>query len=284
MKRKWTLLGSAALMMFGATSCSIDLINAQNHLNENVVNVLNSNEMVDKVTDVNFNKYAFLAADFVKNENSYTVDINGLALYNDNVNKSYVSLQYEVERDVLNQINKNAAHQVINSLADIVNNYEMKNISFTPMTSVNDFNKCMGKLFNSPENGYNYVSNLTYKVENIKFDYENGNVSFNTLSNTKYCKKVNEAQYVIIGTNPDGSPKSGWKMVTKTYYKKLNQEYEVSVKATDEQLKEMENDHSKIFDKFVELVNENNKEDVIAKSVNTTTSKEFNDNSGYTMQ
>ena len=49
MKRKWTLLGSAALMMFGATSCSVDLINAQNHLNENVVNVLNSNDWLIKL-------------------------------------------------------------------------------------------------------------------------------------------------------------------------------------------------------------------------------------------
>ena len=281
--KKLAVLGATALILFGATGCSTKLEKAQESINESVVNVLNSSDYVDSFTNVEFDKYVFLAGDFNYTDGNYIVDINGLASYNNNSQKAYVTLQYEVAPDVFKDIDANKSHEVINALSDVVKEYEMKNFSFAPMNNITEFNSKMGDVFESPVKNYKHHSSLTYKVNNLEFNEQEGYVSFCTKSNVKYYDTKNELQYVMVGVDSNGKPKMGWRTVIKTDYENFNQDYQIYLRVSPEEMKAMKEDPAKIFDKFVELVKSNNKEDITVRSVSVQTDKQFEDGSGYAL-
>lgn len=281
--KKLAVLGATALILLGATGCTTKLEKAQESINESVVNVLNHSDYVDGFTDVDFDKYVFLAGDFDYTDGNYIVDVNGLASYNDNSQKAYVTLQYEVAEDVFKDLDATKSHEVVNALCKIVNEYEMKNFSFTPMNNVTEFNSHMGKVFESPVKNYKHNSSLTYKVNDIEYNEQDGYVSFKTKSNVKYSDTKTEMQYTIVGFDSNGNPRMGWRAVVKTDYEHFNQDYQIYIRVSPQEMQAMKEDPAKIFDKFVDLVQEGNKEDITVRSLSVQTDKAFDDGAGYSM-
>ena len=87
----------------------------------------------------------------------------------------------------------------------------------------------------------------------------------------------------MVGVDSNGKPKMGWRTVIKTDYENFNQDYQIYIRVSPEEMKAMKEDPAKIFDKFVELVKSNNKEDITVRSVSVQTDKQFEDGSGYTL-
>ncbi|MBQ8844766.1 MAG: hypothetical protein IJ008_01975 [Clostridia bacterium] len=279
-----TVLGAAALLVLGLTGCSSALDKQEEIMSTNVCNMLNSSQIVNTITDAEFDKYTFLASDFKDDGSAYVVDINGIGSYNNEQNKAYVSLQYRVGKEEFASVDSKKAEQVVEALNSVIQKYEMQKFSFAPMSNINEFNKQMGNVFESPVNGFRHCQSLTYKVDNIQYNEEKGYVSFCTTANTKYSKTTTEMRYMLIGTDSNGKPKMGWRVVPVTHYENFNQDHEIYLRATPEEIAAMKNDPSKIFDKFIEVVKSDNKNAITVRSVEINNDKLFNDNSGYTME
>lgn len=282
--KKLTVLGAAALVLLGLTGCTSGLQKQEEIMSTNVCNMLNSSEVVNTITDAEFNKYTFLASDFKDDGSAYIVDINGIGSYNNEQNKAYVSLQYRVGKEEFSSVDAKKAEAVVEALNSVIKKYEMQKFSFAPMSNVNEFNKQMGNVFESPINGFRHCQSLTYKVNNIQYNTEKGYVSFCTTSNTKYSKTTNEMRYMMIGTDSSGKPKWAWRVVPVTHYENFNQDHEIYLKATPEEIAEMQKDPSKIFDKFIEVVKTEDKNSITVRSAEIKNEKLFDDNSGYTME
>ena len=281
---KLVVLGATVLILLGATGCSSKLEKAQESINDNIVNVLNHSEQIDGLTNAEFDKYVFLSGDFNYTDNgNYIVDINGLASYNNNSQKAYVTLQYEVSENVFKNLDADKSHEVINALCDVVNEYDMKSCSFTPMNNITEFNSKMGQVFESPVDNYQHQTSLTYKVNDIEFNEQEGYVSFKTKSNVKYYNRRTELQYTMVGVDSKGNPKMGWRTVVRTDYEYFNQDYQIYIRVSPQEMQAMKEDNAKIFDKFVELVKTDNKQDITVRSTGIQADKAFDDGAGYSM-
>ena len=69
----------------------------------------------------------------------------------------------------------------------------------------------------------------------------------------------------------------------KTDYEHFNQDYQIYIRVSPQEMQAMKEDPAKIFDKFVDLVQEGNKEDITVRSLSVQTDKAFDDGAGYSM-
>ena len=275
---KFVALGATALMLTGAlTGCSKELENAQDNVNKAALDaIINNSQIVKQETSDEINNYIFSGADFVLNGEKYQLDVSGFAT-NTNNEKAYANLEYEVPASEFKNIDAKDSVEVLNAIAKVITEYEMKNFDYAPMKSLTSFNNAMNKTFESQLNGYKFSSGLTYAVENITFNEQDGYVSFLTRQNLDYSKTKTRIVMMYMGKSM--TP------VVQSYndHKKFNQEHEIFIKATPEEIAAMQEDKSLIFEKFVNLVNEGVKTDYTVKAGNIQNEKPFNDAPEYSM-
>ena len=281
MKKKLAILSASALLVMGFAGCSAAEKEAQQALNKSVLDAVNSSATVSAITDVKLDSFEFLAADVAREAGVDLVDVNGVAEVSGIEKKAYVSLQYEVE-DVFAGIDSSKADQVINKLNEIVQTYEISDFDCVLATKIDSVNKAMGKVFESPVDGFKHSNSLTYSVKGLSFNMEEGYYSFETMSNVRYSKSEPSVQ-MMYRLGPNG--KYSWQPVStiKTYEEKFNEGHKVFVKASAEEMAQMQQDSSLAMDRFVELVNNNQKDRYTVSTTNIQAEKSFNDGAEYSL-
>ncbi|MBE7074697.1 MAG: hypothetical protein E7376_01800 [Clostridiales bacterium] len=275
--KRFAALGATCLLLTGAlTGCSKELEEAQDNLNKAGLAAINRSQIVKIETSDEINDYVFSGADFLLEGQNYTIDVNGFT-ESQNGQKAYACLKYDVPASEFAQIDAKDSVEVLNAIAKVVNEYEMKSFEYAPMKSLTEFNKTIGKTFESPLDGYNYSSNLTYSVKSITFNEQEGYVSFKTNQNVDYVKRVTRTTLVYNG-------KTMVPIVqTQYYHEKFNQEHEIFIKASPEEMQAMKEDKSLIFDKFIRVVKEEQKSEYVVKAGNIQNQKAFDDAPEYDM-
>ena len=192
-------------------------------------------------------------------------------------------MEYEVSEDCFSQINVGNSLEVLRAITKVIQDYEMQSFDYAPMTSLTEFNQSMNETFESPIEDYHLESALTYAIDDITFNEERGYVSFNTRQNTHYSRTKIVLEYAVIGVDSQGHPKMGYVSRPKTYSEKFNQEHTVYIKASLEEIEQMKQNKTLIFDKFVRLVKEGRKAEYAVKAGYIQNEKNFQDGSSYEM-
>ena len=154
----------------------------------------------------------------------------------------------------------------------------MTSYSYINVKDFNQLNNAVKSVLESPLDGYKTSSSLVYGVNNLTFNYEDGYASFTTYEDTKYSRTRTELVWTVVGVDMDGNVQYGWAVQTVTDYEGFVQEHNMYVKATAEELDAMKEDNSLVFDKFVESVNQKDKSNYTAQSVNVQKTTQFNTN------
>lgn len=276
--KRLVALGATVLMLTGAlTGCSKELENAQDNVNKAALDaIINNSQIVKQETSDEINNYIFSGADFVLNGEKYQLDVSGFATNTKN-EKAYANLEYEVPASEFKDVDAKDSVEVLNAIAKVITEYEMKNFDYAPMKSLTSFNNAMNKTFESPIEGYKFSSGLTYAVEDITFNKQDGYVSFSTRQNVDYSKTTTRT--VLMYTGKSMVPV----VQTHTDHEKFNQEHQIYIKASPEEISAMQADKSLIFEKFVNLVNEGQKTDYTVRAGNIQNEKPFNDAPEYSL-
>lgn len=281
--KRFVVIGLSLLMLTGVlTGCTPELQNAQEGLNDAALDEISVSEVVKMETNDIFTKYVFAGADVIQRDGKYMLDVSGFATTDKNKH-AYTNMEYEVDANYFNQIDSKNATEVLNAITKVIQDYEMQSFDYAPMTSLTKFNSAMNETFESPLQSYNLSSGLTYAIDDITFNEEQGYVSFDTRQNTNYSDTKVEMVYTIIGVDSNGHPKMGYRAQSKTYYEKFNEEHTIYIKASPEEIAQMKQDKSLIFDKFVTLVKEEKKTEYTVKAGNIQQEKAFDDASEYSM-
>lgn len=275
------IFGATVILVAGLTGCS-GLKDAEEHMNNVALDTLTTSSVVLSETDEHFTGYTFAAADFAQVGDQYVIDVSGFAT-GEKYGKAYTNMEYVVGTDYFSEVDADNATEVINKVAEVVTNFEMVGFDYAPVKSLKDFNKAMGKVFESPIDGYHHSSSLTYAVEDLEFNEQEGYVSFNTRQNVKYSQTRMEMVYTVIGVDSNGNPKMGHRAQAKTYYESFNQSHQIYIKASPEEIAQMKQDKSLVFEKFIDVVNNDKKTEYTVRADNIEQGKMFDDSSDYSL-
>lgn len=276
-KKRLVALGLTTLALAGTlTGCSKELENAQDNLNKAAIDALNNSQIVQMVTADEIKSFAFSGADFILNGEKYTLDVSGFTSNAQN-QKAYANMEYEVDAAEFASVNAEDSVQVVNAITKVIQEYEMKSFDYAPMTSLTKFNNAMNKTFEIPIEGYKLSSGLTYAIDDITFNEQDGYVSFMTRQNVDYSKTT--TRIVMIYNGKKFMPVAQ----SHTDHEKFNQEHEIYVKASPEEIAVMKENPNLIFEKFVTVVNEGQKTEYTVRAGNIQSEKPFNDAPEYSM-
>ncbi len=278
-KKKLIIFGATVLSALGLAGCSTALEKAQTSLSDVSKNVLNENLNFRQRLEGGIEKYKFLGANFDGNSNGeFDIEICGVSVANETKEKAYTTLYYTIPATEFNGINAKDSTAVINSLTQVVPNYEIKDFSYAPVKDFNNLNGAVKSVLESPLDEYKTHSALVYGVDNLNFNYEDGYASFTTYEDTKYSRTRTELVWTVVGWDLEGNPQYGWAVQSVTDYEGFVQEHNMYVKASTEELDAMKEDNTLVFDKFVEAVKTGDKSLYTVQSVNVVKTTEFNTN------
>ena len=275
------VFGATVILVAGLTGCS-GLKDAQENINNAALDTLTTSSAVLNETDEHFTGYTFSAADFSQVGDQYVIDVSGFAT-GEKYGKAYTNMEYIVDCGYFSEVDADNSAEVINKVAEVVTNFEMVGFDYAPVKSLNDFNKAMGKVFESPIDGYHHCTSLTYAVDDLEFNEQEGYVSFNTRQNVKYSQTRMELVYTVVGVDADGHAKMGYRTQAKTYYESFNQSHQIYIKASPEEMVQMKQDKSLVFEKFIDVVNNNKKSEYTVRADSIEQGKMFDDSSDYSL-
>lgn len=275
---KLVILGAIALSALTLTGCSQEIKEAQSNLDNKVVTVLNNNRVVISKTENVFTNYKFLAADFNDSTsvNQYDVFVNGVSKIKDSDKKAYLSLEYTFDKSLFDKIDSKDTVSALNKLSEIVENNEPISFSCVESKDLSTFNKSLTSVIDCPIANYKLYNGLVYSVSNMNFDEQKNYVSFLTKEDMEYSRTQTETTYGVTGVDANGNPKFGLVTRVKTYYENFFQASNVYIKVTDAEMDSMKQDSSLVFDKFTDVVKNNQKDQYVIQSVEVATENEFN--------
>ena len=276
------VFGATVLLVAGLTGCTPGLKDAQENMNNVALDTLTTSSVVLKETDEHFTDYTFAAADFVQVDDKYVIDVSGFAT-GEKYGKAYTNMEYVVDAGYFAEVDAQDSTQVINKVAEVVTNFEMVGFDYAPVKNLNEFNRAMGKVFESPLDGYHHSTSLTYSIDDLQFNEQEGYVTFNTRQNVKYSQTRVEMVYTIVGTDSKGNIKMGYRAQPKTYYESFNQSHQIYIKASPEEIAQMQQDKSLVFEKFIQVVNNDQKTEYTVRADNIEQGKMFEDSSDYSL-
>ena len=250
---------------------------AEKNLNNAGLQALNSSEVVKAQTSDKITNFVFSGADFVLSGGNYIVDISGFTTNEKNV-RAYANMEYEVYPIEFKDINEKDSIDVYNALTKVISEYEMKSFDYAPVSDLNKFNDALNQNFQQEIKNYDFSSGLTYAIDDIAFNEQEGYVSFITRSNVRY-------ENINTTVNMMPTPNGMYPMTRVNHdYDYYYQTHEIFIKASPEEIQAMKNDKKLIFDKFVNVVSKNQTSEYRVKQVSNITEKEFNYNCGYSME
>lgn len=273
------LVGTVFLGTFTLTGCSMkDLEEAQDKIDHSITHILNS-ENIQEDEKALFSKFTFLCADVEKADGAqYSIDINGIAKYDNSDQKAYTTFNYLVSDSYFaNEENTKNEAAIINTLADIVENENYNSYSISNVKNLDALNDAMGKATESPLDGYRTNNNFLYGVTNVQLSPEEGVASFSTKELTKFSRTRTEVTYGIIGYF-DGKPKYGPVTRTVTDYESFFIDNNVYVKLTPEEMEQAKTNESIVFEKFAEYVKEGKTDKFVIQQTNITDQKQYDAN------
>ena len=276
-KKKLAILAPLVVALASAfAGCSQLEKDAVKDFNQEALNLLNNSPVVSEVVeaDTSFDKFDFLGADFSETASSdYDVDISGIAKYNSN-KKAFVKMSYTFDGENFSSINEKKQSDILKVLSSLIGKEEMKSFEFMPISSVKSLNGVVKSISESPLDEYDFNKGLVFSLSDVKFDQEGGNISFRIKT---YSEFVNETTVLtpipILG--PDGVTTIIPTPITNRNYADYIQENNVIISVSNEEMAEMLEDKSLIFDKFVELVSSEAKDQFAISQVSSEKPTKF---------
>lgn len=274
-KKKFAVLAPlVATIAMGFAGCSQADKDAVKDFNQEVLNVLNNSPVVSEVVETNFDKFDFLGADFEETAQSdYDVDISGIAQYN-NTQKAFVKMSYTLDGKEFASINEKKQDEILKVLTTLVGKEEMKNFDFVAVSGVKKLNGVINSVSESPVKDYDFNKGLVFSLSDVKFDEEGGAISFNMRTYVEYANEETVLAPLPI-TDPDGMTTIIPTPIKKTNYEDFIHENVVAISVTSEEMNQMKQDNSLIFDKFVELVNSDSKDQFVVSQVSSEKPTKF---------
>ena len=235
-------LGTLGLTILGLTGCNKKLYRAQDNLNGVVLDTLNSDENSKYDIGGEFSSYSFLGSDVEKQDDSkYHVGINGISYSEKSNRQALTTLNYVVDDSYFSEV-ENSDNKLVNALAEIVKNEESSSIA---VNKVNDINALNNTLLNCIEYDKSFNKNFLYGVKN--FEIGDDSASFNAESVAQYS-------YLVMVSGGNGI------FVPVTHYSEKYINQKIAVKLSKEEAETAKQDESYIFDKFIECVKSNQKD------------------------
>lgn len=278
--KKFIVLGATGIAVTaGLTACTSKIKEAQANIDKKVVNVINADENAITKLGGKISKFTFLSADTtVCDNNKYLVDINGISTSTEVNGKSYTTLNYLVDGQYFDSMDKASNTNVINALSNIVENEKFNSISANKVKNVKALNNAFAKVAESPIKDYDVNKNFLYGLADIKYDDQENVVSFVAKNTTKFLKTSTDVSWGVVGVDAEGKTEFGWVFTEKHDYKVFFIDQKVYIKLSKEEFENSKTDESIIFDKFVEYVNNKEKENYIVKSESVLNSKDLSAN------
>jgi hypothetical protein len=273
--------GIATLTAIGVltlAACSPALKNAQSLLNEKMEDKINTAETMENLGVSKIEKYVFLGADFDKLGDKYSLEINGIAKYDDG-KKGYVNAGLTIDQSKLENINdKTDKVEVLNVITDCLNEYDFEYLEVLPVEHIKNFSNAITKSIDSPIDNFNYSKGMVYGLSKPVMNYEEGYAVFQAKSYVKFYRTEIKTTYGFQGTDSNGKAKYGPIVVTRTYYEDYSHKNNFYIKASQKELKEMEANPELAYSKFVEMFNAKDKSKYTVQSVEVEKSKEIDTN------
>ncbi len=265
--------GLAALAGLSLTGCSNAVKEADTRLSNDIVNVLNMNAEEQNLAPDTFAEFQFLCADVENSSGNYNVDINGISTLS-NSNKAYTTVNYVVDGKYFNNINESSKEEVLNALATVVENENFQSISVQKVNDVKALNSSVGKAIDCPLKEFKLNSNFLYSANNVTVSEDENIASFATKEGTTYSKTTSQLTWGIVGT-VKGKIKYGWVVTSKTDYETFYSAYNIYLKLTPEEVEMAKNDNSYVFDRFVSMVKNSEKDKYVVQQTSIQKGKDY---------
>lgn len=275
-KNVFRALGVAGLVTFAGLSlagCSNAVKEADMRLSGDIVNVLNNNAVEQNLAPDTFAEFKFLCADVEDTNGKYNVDINGISTLS-NADKAFTTVNYVVGGEYFNNIKSSSKEEVLNALATVVENEDYQTISVQKVNDISALNSTVGKAIDCPLKEFKYDSNFLYSANNVEVNQEEGVASFETKEGTKYSHTDTQLTWGIVGTF-DGEIKYGWVVTTKTDYETFYSSYNIYLKLSPEEMEQAKNDSSFVFDRFVSMVKNGEKDKYVVQQTSIQKDKDY---------
>ena len=246
MKNKKILVGLAAISLLGLTGCNSKYETAVSNLETTMQSLVTENNIIDNEKTIK--SYNFLELDIDKMPSNYKVDINGLLTYKEDTSSTFVDLSYTVPSSFFEDFKFYGDHKTLNKINEMVMSYEPTNISYTHINNYKALNNAMGKISEDlVDKSFN--KNFLYNISNITFD--NNKITFDASSATKFYTTNTIMQPIYNGKTTMLVPR------TEYHYYFYDQQTNISIDATAQQIAMAQNDTAYIFDLFVDAVKNN---------------------------
>ena len=261
MEKKHTraaVLGVTMLMSMGMlTGCSNEFAAAQENLNKVGLDQLQQSSVVREVTNEDFSDFQFLCAEFeVNDDKTYDVDVNGVAQYNDGNDQAYVKMSYNLDEKYFYEIRSDDKIAVINTLAEAMGKEEMKAFDYAALNSIKEINSTVKNIAESPLDDYSFNKGMVFSLGKIRFDEGQDRVYFEMKAHVKY-----EHSYVTWEPRYNGVT-----TVTRYEYDDFIHTNDIYLNVDKQEMAEMKADNKLIFDKFVSVVKNNEKDKYVINS------------------
>lgn len=272
--KKFFIAGAAIALSASVLAGCSALKDASQEMGDSTVNILNNSSVVRESTDVTFNEFTFLGADFDRVEGStLDVDVSGVAKYNEMQNKAYITMNYNLDDSFFAGIDSNDKAEIVRALNQAMQQNEMQDFTFVPINSVKALNESLKGITESPLKDFRYNGGLVFALGDVNVNMEEGYASFQLKSHVDYVKTETQVVPSVIYVN--GKPQVGVTTKVNHYYENFLHTNDVYVRATEQELAAMENDSSLIIDKFIEYVNNNDKNNLVVNSVEVDKISDF---------
>ena len=273
---KFILLGVSGILATTMTACSKEYEEATQNLNSEVLRELNSDARLEQV--INYDDFIFYGSDIRPSSLGYDVDISGKATSGES--SGFVNLHYEIDGAIFDGVDAKNEVEVVSALCKIVQDYEAKRIEFVPVSNIDLYCKAMSSASESPIKNYDPSSAYMYSIYDLKFNENEGQFSFKTKGKMTYSTTVMEPR-LIVTAGPNGTTITTTIMTPVTYYESFFQDYEIFIKATPSEIREMKLDPSKAIDKFISVVKNKEKTEYSVRGDNVQENKQFDDGRPY---
>ena len=267
------VLGIAAITGLSLTACSNAVKEADLRLSTDVVNVLNHNAEEQNLAPDTFAEFKFLCADVEDMKGHYNVDINGISTLS-NSDKAFTTVNYVVDGKYFNDIESSSKEADLNALATVVENEDFQSISVQKVNDVTALNSSIGKAIDCPIKDFSLYSNFLYSANNVEISEDENVASFETKEGTKYSKTYTQLTWGVVGTF-EGEIKYGWVVTTKTDYETFYTGYNIYLKLTPEEIEMAKNDPSYVFDRFVSMVKNGEKDKYVVQQTSIQKGKDY---------
>lgn len=278
MKKKKIVLGFASFLLINSlTSCSRALEEAQANIDGKVVTVMNGNDNIKSKLGGEIEKFTFLSAETIKNNDNYAVDINGIVTARESSQKAYTTLNYVVDGSYFDNMKRATNDNIINALASVVENENLSEVSVYKVNNALSFSDAMGSVTESPLEDYELSKNLLYGIGDIQYNDSENTVFFQAKNATKFERTTMAFGWGVVGNN-DGKPEYGLVAKPQTDYQTFFIDQNVYIKLNEEDFKMSKTDESVIFDKFTDFVKNKEKGKYIVATESVATEKGFSAN------